>query len=133
MGRRQNLFKQWRGVASLNQYNQVADEADQLPQVPIFFDEFGLIADNKEIAKQTKKLAQGGRKTGISLIAGAQTWGADAIATALRANLATSVQFFARDKAQSRILLGDSVAAQITRPGQANGPLGPHATHARRR
>lgn len=116
---RQQLFAQWRGVATLGQYNQVVGEAERLPQVPIFFDEFGLVSGNKEIARQVKLLAQGGRKSGISLICGAQTWGSDDIATSLRANLSTSVQFYARDKSTSRILLGDSAAANITRPGQA--------------
>lgn len=37
----------------------------------------------------------------------------------IRGNLSTSVQFYARSKAQSRILLEDSRAAELTRPGQA--------------
>lgn len=119
MGHRQELFAQWRGVATLSQYNQAVSDAERLPQIPIFFDEFGLVARNKEIARQVKQLSQGGRKSGISLICGSQTWGADDIATSLRANLSTSIQFYARDKSTSRILLGDSSAADITRPGQA--------------
>jgi hypothetical protein len=119
MERRQQLFAQWRGVANLGQYNRVAAEGERLPQVQIFFDEFGLVAKNKAIARQVKMLSQGGRKAGISLIAGSQTWGADDIATSLRANLSTSIQFYARDKSTSRVLIGDSAAANITRPGQA--------------
>jgi DNA segregation ATPase FtsK/SpoIIIE-like protein len=119
MERRQKLFARWRGIATLAQYNKVVEPDERLPVIPIFFDEFGLVSDHREIARHTKKLTQAGRKVGISLIAGTQTWGADEIATALRANLATSVQFFARDKHQSRILLGAGDAAEITRPGQA--------------
>lgn len=119
MERRQKLFAHWRGIATLAQYNKVVEPGEQLPAIPVFFDEFGLVSDHKDITRHTKKLTQAGRKVGISLIAGAQTWGADEIATALRANLSTSVQFFARDKHQSRILLGTGNAAEITRPGQA--------------
>lgn len=119
MERRQQLFAHWRGIATLAQYNKAVEPHERLPSIPIFFDEFGLVSDHKEIAKYTKKLTQAGRKVGISLIAGAQTWRADEIASALRANLATSIQFFARDKHQSRILLGVGDAAEITRPGQA--------------
>lgn len=119
MERRQQLFSQWRGVAMLGQYNQVVSEAERLPQIPIFFDEFGFVARNKRIAQRVDLLAKGGRKAGISLIAGAQTWGGDEIATCLRANLSTSIQFYARDKSTSRVLIGDSAAANITRPGQA--------------
>jgi DNA segregation ATPase FtsK/SpoIIIE-like protein len=59
MEHRQQLFAQWRGVANLTQYNQAVTEAERLPQIPVFFDEFGLVAGNKEIAKQVKKLSQG--------------------------------------------------------------------------
>lgn len=117
MKRRQKQFAGWRGVADLEQYNKVA--AEPLPQIVCYFDEFGLVADHKEIAGKTKRLIQACRSAGISIIAGAQTWKADEISTALRANLSTSVQFYARSKSQSRILLEDSAAASITRPGQA--------------
>lgn len=119
MTRRQELFSKWQGVANLAQYNQAVTEAERLPQIPVFFDEFGLVADNKKIAGQVGKLAKGSRKSGIALICSAQTWGSDEIATSLRANLSTSIQFYSRDKSTSRILLGDSSAANITRPGQA--------------
>lgn len=119
MEHRQQLFSQWRGVATLSQYNQMVSEVERLPQIPIFFDEFGLVADNKDIAKQVKKISQGGRKSGISLICGTQTWLASEITSSLRANLATSIQFYSRDKSTSRILLGDSAAAELLRPGQA--------------
>lgn len=117
MKRREQLYAQFPGVASLSGYNQVA--AEPLPVLPIFFDEFGMAADNKQIAGFFKKLVQGGRKFGLYVVAGAQTWGADDIATSIRANLSTSVQFYARSKSQSRILLEDSRAIELTRPGQA--------------
>lgn len=117
MDRRRELYSQHRGIAKLEQYNAVA--AAPLPSIPIFFDEFGLLIDNKEIAAHVRKLVQGGRKFGLSLIMGAQTWLASDISTAIRSNLSTSVQFAARDKAQSRVLLSSPAAAELTEPGQA--------------
>lgn len=119
MQRRQQLFGKWRGIQNLSQYNQVVSPADRLAPIPIFFDEFGLLAKDKAIEKYSTELSNGGRKSGISLIVGTQHWGYDALSTAFRANLSTSIQFYARDKTESRILLGDSAAADITRKGQA--------------
>lgn len=117
MERRDELFTQWRGIENLVQYNQVAQEP--LPVLPFIFDEFGLLADNKEIVGFVKKLAAAGRKVGMYGCFAAQTWNSSEISTVVRANLATSIQFYARSKSESRILLGDSVAAEITRPGEA--------------
>lgn len=117
LARRQRLFAAWRGVDKLDAYNAVAEEP--LPLLPVFFDEFGLVADNKNIARYVTKLSQAGRKVGIPLIAGAQTWYADEIASNLKANLSTSIQFHARSKSQSRVLIDDSRAIELERPGQA--------------
>jgi S-DNA-T family DNA segregation ATPase FtsK/SpoIIIE len=119
MEKRKTLFARWRGIDSLDKYNGVVSEAEQLPVVPIFLDEFGVLADDKEIAGYVKKLAQAGRKFGMYLIAGSQTWYSDEIASSLKANLSTSIQFYAKSKSQSRVLLEDSAAYEITRPGQA--------------
>lgn len=116
---RQQLFGHWRGVQNLSQYNRVVAQEERLYPIPVLFDEFGLVADDKKIAKNAKLLSAGGRKSGISLIVGTQHWGHDEVSTAFRANLSTAIQFSARDKSQSRILLDDSVAASITRRGQA--------------
>jgi hypothetical protein len=117
MKRRESLFARYRGVFNISQYNGL--DAESLPYIPLFFDEFGIAASDKRITGHIKTLSQGARKAGIFLICGAQTWGHDDIATTIRANLSTSVQFYARSKAQSRILLEDSRAAELTRPGQA--------------
>lgn len=119
MDRRKTLFAHWRGIDSLEKYNSVVDEAERLPIIPIFFDEFGLLSDDKDIASHAKKLAQAGRKFGMYLIAGSQTWYSNEIASSLKANLSTSIQFYAKSKSQSRVLLEDSAAFEITRPGQA--------------
>lgn len=119
MQRRQHLFGHWRGVQNLSQYNRVVAQEERLFPIPVLFDEFGLVADDKRIAKSAKLLSAGGRKSGISLIVGTQHWGHDDVSTAFRANLSTAIQFSARDKSESRILLNDSVAASITRRGQA--------------
>jgi DNA segregation ATPase FtsK/SpoIIIE-like protein len=117
MERRKGLFSQHPGVAKLSDYN--ARAAEPLPAIPTFFDEFGLVADNKAIAGKVRYIAQGGRKFGVYLVAGAQTWLASDISSALRSNLSTSVQFAARDKHQSRVLLSSPEAANITTPGRA--------------
>ncbi|MCG3209244.1 MAG: hypothetical protein FOGNACKC_02865 [Anaerolineae bacterium] len=119
MEQRKELFSHWRGIDDLGKYNQVVDASGRLPVIPIFFDEFGLVADSKVIAKSVKKLAQAGRKFGMYLIAGSQTWYSDEISSSLKANLSTSIQFYAKSKSQSRVLLGAGEASQITRPGQA--------------
>lgn len=119
MDKRKALFAHWRGIDSLDKYNQVVSEKEQLPIVPIFFDEFGLLSDDKDIIAFVKRLARAGRKFGMYLIAGSQTWYSDEIASSLKANLSTSIQFYAKSKSQSRVLLEDSVANNVTRPGQA--------------
>jgi len=121
--RREELFSKWRGVSSLRDYNNVVKPEEQLAPIPIFFDEFGLVAGHKDIATQTKQLASAGRKVGMSIIAGSQTWYSDEIASSLKANLSTAVQFYAKSKSQSRVLLGASVATEITRAGQAYAHL----------
>lgn len=119
MDKRKMLFARWRGIDSLDKYNAVVVEQERLPTVPIFFDEFGLVSDDKDVADYVKKLAQAGRKFGMYLIAGSQTWYSSEIASSLKANLSTSIQFYAKSKSQSRVLLEDSAAFEISRPGQA--------------
>jgi DNA segregation ATPase FtsK/SpoIIIE-like protein len=97
----------------------VVDETQRLRVMPVFFDEFGLLSDDRAIAHNVKALSRGGRKFGIYLIAGSQTWYSDEIASSLKANLSTSIQFYAKTKSQSRVLLGESAAYEIIRPGQA--------------
>lgn len=127
MDKRKTLFARWRGIDSLDKYNAAVVEQERLPTVPIFFDEFGLVSDDKDIAGYVKKLAQAGRKFGMFLIAGSQTWYSNEIASSLKANLSTSIQFYAKSKSQSRVLLEDSAAFEITRPGQAFCRLPGHA------
>ena len=119
MEKRKALFSRWRGIDSLDKYNSAVGEKEQLSIIPIFFDEFGLLSDDKDIAGYAKRLAQAGRKFGMYLIAGSQTWYSDEISSSLKANLSTSIQFYAKSKSQSRVLLEDSAAYNITRPGQA--------------
>ncbi len=119
MKRRKELYSRWRGIDNLDKYNQAVDEQQHLPVIPIFFDEFGLLANDKDVANYVKKLLQAGRKFGMYFIAGSQTWYSDEIASSLKANLSTSIQFYAKSKSQSRVLLGDSAASDITRPGHA--------------
>ena len=121
MGRREELFSKWRGVDSIDKYNSVATE--RLPYIPILFDEFGLVGDDKKITDAAKKLAKGGRKCGIPSISADQTWLADDISSAYRGNLSTSFQFYVRSKSISRILIGDSGAADLLRPGQCLAAL----------
>jgi hypothetical protein len=121
MDHRSELFSKWQGISNLAQYNRAADET--LPEIPVFLDEFLLLADDKAIAGSVKSLSAGGRKFGLYLIASSQVWNASEISTAIRSNLSTTVQFNARDKAQSRVLLSDSSAYEITRPGEARAIL----------
>lgn len=115
--RRQGLYSRFPGVVKLSDYNARATEP--LPAIPVFLDELGLLSNNKEIEAKIIKLSQGGRKWGIYLILGSQTWLASQFSTALRSNLSTTVQFSARDKNQSRVLLSSPEAAAITQPGRA--------------
>jgi DNA segregation ATPase FtsK/SpoIIIE-like protein len=115
--RRKGLFSQIPGCAKLKDYNSQVD--NPLPAIPAFFDELGLLGENKDVAHKVKLLVMGGRKFGVFMILGSQTWLASQFSTALRSNLSTSVQFSARDKAQSRVLLSAPDAANITIPGRA--------------
>lgn len=117
MQRRKGLFSHHPGVAKLRDYNSQVDEP--LPAIPAFFDELGLMGDNRDVVTKVKLLVMGGRKFGLFLILGSQTWLASQFSTALRSNLSTSVQFAARDKNQSRVLLSSPEAANITQPGRA--------------
>jgi DNA segregation ATPase FtsK/SpoIIIE-like protein len=117
LDRRDRLMNQWRGITNLSDYNRVADEP--LPVLPIMFDEFGLLADHKEGERAVKKLAISGRKVGMHCTFATQVWNTSEVSSVIRANLATTIQYYARDKSQSRVLLGDSIAAEITRPGEA--------------
>lgn len=121
MEKRKQLYLKHQGVAKLSEYNKRAKEA--LPVIPVFLDEFGLLADNRRVTSSIRALAQGGRKFGLYLVLGSQTWLASQFPTSLRSNLSTSVQFAARDKQQSRILLESSDAAEITIPGRAYAKL----------
>lgn len=119
MERREQLFARWRGIQNLSQYNAVVEQTERLAALPVFFDEFGLVADNKDIARLARLLSAGGRKAGLALFVSTQHWGTDSLSSAFRANLNSSIQFKARDKTESRILLGDSSAADLQKPGQA--------------
>lgn len=122
MGRREELFGNWRGVDSIDKYNSLPG-VEPLPLIPVLFDEFGIVADDRQIANAAKKLAKGGRKVGMPSISSDQTWLASDISSAFRGNLSTSFQFYVRSKSLSRILIGDSGAVDLLRPGQCLAAL----------
>jgi DNA segregation ATPase FtsK/SpoIIIE-like protein len=118
MKRREELLGQWKGVKDVNEYNRLPD-VERLPIIPILMDEISLFCNNKEITSQITILGRAARKTGLPIIAMAQQWRWDAVSTAFRANLSTAINFRAQSKRDSHLLLDDSVAASITRKGQA--------------
>lgn len=64
MKRRESLFTRYKGVANLGQYNSATGE--DLPIMPIFFDEFGMAADDKRIVGYAKKIVQGGASSAFT-------------------------------------------------------------------
>jgi len=115
--RRKKLFNQYPGVDKLSAYNAVAK--DPLRPWVMLFDEATALLGDKRIEKSLRKVALRARKYGLWAILAGQDWKASSLDSAIRNQLSTTVQFRAKNSAQSRVLLGTGDAAGITTKGRA--------------
>jgi hypothetical protein len=113
--RRRQLYQRHPSAADLAGYNALAEAP--LPPVVMMFDEINMVTDDKDIMGRLTK------KYGIFCILGGQDWNAASIPTKLRNNFSTRIQLKAMSKTQSRVMLEDSSAADITDPGRAYAVL----------
>jgi len=119
--RRRELFRDHPQAADLADYNRLT--ADPLPYIVLMVDEVNAIVDDPDILSRLTSLGQGTRKYGLYLALGGQDWNAASIPTKLRNNFSTRIQLRAMSKSQSRVMLEDSAAAEIDRPGRAYAVL----------
>lgn len=121
---RARLFKQVPGADKLSVYNRRA--ADPLPPVVVGIDEMSTVmAMLKSVnrADAFRSLTLRCRKYGIYFLAGSPTWKAKYLDSGVREQYSSTVHFHARDKASSRVLLGQSLAATLDKPGHAYAAL----------
>lgn len=116
--RRKALFSVYPEADKLTVYNQLA--AEPLPEIVLLIDEMtALFSDNPEIEQAARTLVLRARKYGIFTVAGGQSWKASDLDSSIRSQFSTTVHFHAKDKASSRVLLGDAAAADIDHIGRA--------------
>lgn len=121
MGSRKELYKDFPQVDSLELYNQRA--GDPLPPIACLIDEASNLMDNKAIEKATRTLALRARKYGIYLLLSGQDFKANTLDSSIRNQMSTRIQLKAQDATQSRILLGVSVAKDISKLGRGYAVL----------
>lgn len=116
--RRKELYAGYPTVDKLSAFNRQA--ADQLPVIVLLIDEATiLLSENREIERSLKTHILRARKYGIYTVAGGQSWKSSDFDTTIRGQFSTTIHFQAKDKSSSRVLLGDSAAADIDRIGRA--------------
>ncbi len=117
MDRRKGLFKQYPGVDSLTAYN--AQAAEPLRAVIALIDEATALLGDKDVQGALRTLVLRARKYGLWIVAGGQDWKATSIDTAIRHQLSTRIQFKAMSPSQSKVLLEQRGAEELTIPGRA--------------
>jgi DNA segregation ATPase FtsK/SpoIIIE-like protein len=119
LDRRRDLYSEYteQAVDSLYRYNEVAREP--LPPLVLIADEITALMEDKDVESNLRTLSLRGRKYGLWLMLAGQDWKASTLSTTIRNQLATCIQFKARDATQSRILLGHPDAADISVQGRA--------------
>lgn len=114
---RKARFNQYPGVDNLAAYNAAAGEP--LKPVVCLVDEATALLDNKDVEGYLKPLTLRARKYGLWLILAGQDWKASSLDTAIRNQLSTRIHFKALNGAQSRVLLGEGIAKDLTAKGRA--------------
>lgn len=115
--RRKERFAQYPLVEKLSEYNQVTDEP--LPPQVIFVDEITtLLSKSKPFTERLTELKLRGRKYGVYGVASGQDFKANILPTELRNQYSTRIQLKAQDATQSRVILGDPIAKDITLRGR---------------
>jgi hypothetical protein len=118
MNRRKELYRPWPEADKLSIYNRLGDEP--LPVIALLIDEAtAIFGENKDIEQAARTLALRGRKYGLYVVAGGQSWKASDFDSSIRGQFSTTIHFHAKDKTSSRVLLGDPAAADLDRIGGA--------------
>lgn len=117
MEHRKDLYSRYPGVASLDEYNEKADE--QLRPIACLTDESTALFEDKTIEGTVKTLILRARKYGLWLIMGGQDWKASSLDTAIREQFASRVQFKTMSSTSSRVLLQRAGAEELQVAGRA--------------
>jgi hypothetical protein len=126
LNKRKELFSQHRGCASLAQYNAIAQ--DNLPPIACMIDEATMLGEDDNVRMALQNLALRGRKYGLFLIAASQDWKHDTFNTKFTNQFSSRFQFGCRNKAQSRVLMGEAGAETFNDPGRCMAQLKGHPT-----
>jgi hypothetical protein len=93
--RRVREIKRIPGVVDVDQYNALVPENMRIPRIIVFFDEFGMVATNKQwkniIYDLVIQLVQLGRSSAIHLVIGAQTPFSDIVPSAIKAQITLAI------------------------------------------
>jgi len=117
LDRRKELFAQFPEVDNLTTYN--ARVSDQLAPVVLAVDEATQFLSDGAVADGVKLLARRGRKYGIWLMLGGQTFSSKDLETATSLQFSSRVQFRAPVKMASQTLVDDKEAKALECPGRA--------------
>jgi uncharacterized protein YceK len=117
LARRKELFAGFGDVDTLEAYNARAGEP--LAPVVLAIDEASEFLDDGNVADGIKTLARRGRKYGVWLVLGGQTFSAKDVASSTTLQFSSRVQFRAPVVSSSQTLVGDKEARALECPGRA--------------
>jgi len=115
--RRKAAFGQFEGVDTLADYNAHADAP--LPPIVLAIDEASEFLHDGQVADAIKPLARRGRKYGLWLALGGQTFNSKDVATSTSLMFSTRCQFRAPVVTSSQTIVGDKEARALECPGRA--------------
>lgn len=121
---RKELYQEYDrlGIQTINEYNEIA--SDPLPLIVFLMDEAATIMSKDSVVHDhIVEIATRARKYGIYVICGANSWKAKRVDTDVTNNFSTKIHFKATTPHQSRVLLGTTVAHQLSVKGRAWGIL----------
>jgi len=117
LDRRKEKYTAYPGVDSLYSYNEQAE--DPLRPIVAVVDEATALLENKSVETHLRTLALRARKYGLWLILAGQDWKATTLDTAIRNQLGARIQFKAMSASQSRVLLNQPGAEELSVKGRA--------------
>jgi DNA segregation ATPase FtsK/SpoIIIE-like protein len=115
--RRKELFAGFADVDTLTAYNARADAP--LAPVVLAIDEASQFLADGNVAEGIKTLARRGRKYGMWLVLGGQTFSSKDVSTSTSLQFSTRCQFRAPVVSSSQTLVGDKEARALECPGRA--------------